>query len=173
MSILLAAAAALTLTEGQVYELADNAGFSNKTSHTMVCIATHESARRPSAVGVNKDGSRDIGLFQINDRIWAKVCPGDLTNPRVNAQCALRVFREQGLRAWIAYRKYKTKCDNYRAKKCPSLVILDETSKRWTGIDSLVMWNAKKKCRRTHECLVKFIKKDTNSYRAICGWERK
>jgi hypothetical protein len=166
-------AAAITLTEGHVYELASRAGFPNKVLSTMVCIANYESARRPHAVGVNKDGSRDIGLFQINKKIWGKVCPGDLTKPWYNARCAKKVYDEQGLNAWIAYRKHKFRCNNYVAKRCPTLTIVDTTKKRWTGIDTLSLRRAKQKCRKTHECLVEFTKIDDGKYRAICGWERR
>lgn len=32
----------------------------------------HESGLRKESVGINKDGSRDVGIFQINQNIWSE-----------------------------------------------------------------------------------------------------
>lgn len=79
-----------------------------------MCIAEHESHFRAEAVSPkNKDGSRDYGIFQINNRWWCKPTDGgksangcklscnDLVDNVPNSvKCALTVKKEQGWKAW-------------------------------------------------------------------------
>ena len=64
-------------------------------------IARCESKLDPAAVHLNPDGSRDHGLWQINDRWWAPLFE-DLHpyDPMDNAAMAAAVYAEQGLAAW-------------------------------------------------------------------------
>ncbi len=104
------------LAEIYILALASMVGFKGQKAHTMVCIAIHESARNPKAVNntLNKDLSTDIGLFQINNKIWGSTCKHlNLLDPNDNMICARLVYKEQGFTAWISYNKYKKKCDNY------------------------------------------------------------
>ncbi len=109
------------LSELTIYIMATLAGFKGHKAHTMVCIARYESHYNPLAINadLNRNGSADLGLFQINDRMWQHgVCKGlDLLTPTDNTKCAYRVYKRQGFKAWAAYTKYKTRCDHYKVKK--------------------------------------------------------
>ena len=85
--------------------------FPPEIQSTMVCIAKHESKFDSSAVGVNSNGTKDIGLFQINQQFWGQACAGDLTDPEYNTRCAAYVYQVQGVTAWVAYKKHKEECD--------------------------------------------------------------
>ena len=82
-------------------------------SATMLKIAKAESNLRPDAVNVNKNGTRDIGIFQINsvhgyDEEWLKI-------PENNVMAAKEVFETtkkerlkagldgNGFKAWSTY----------------------------------------------------------------------
>lgn len=86
-----------------------------------VCIAEHESSFRTWVVGPpNDDGSRDHGIFQINDRYWCNPGNGERSSNgcRVNCdalrtdhidravRCAQQVKKEQGWGAWSVYNRY-------------------------------------------------------------------
>lgn len=68
---------------------------------TMLAIAKAESRLRPDAVNINKNGSKDCGIFQINsvhgyDCEWLK-------NPSNNIKVAREVYEKQGLKAWSTW----------------------------------------------------------------------
>lgn len=66
-----------------------------------VDIARCESASDPTAVHLNPNGSRDHGLWQINDRWWRPLFESlDPYDPVDNAAMAALVYAEQGLAAW-------------------------------------------------------------------------
>ncbi|XP_026331784.1 uncharacterized protein LOC113239129 [Hyposmocoma kahamanoa] len=81
-----------------------------------VCLVEHESSRYTDIVGkLNSDGSRDYGLFQINDRYWCSnttqpgkdcnvTCADLLTNDITkSAQCAKKIFSRQSFNAWYGW----------------------------------------------------------------------
>jgi len=100
-----------------IYLLAISAGFKSQEAKTVTCIAIHESGKNPHAVnkGLNKNGSADIGLMQINDKIWLRgACKGlNLYRAYDNIKCAKIIHDIQGFTAWVAYNKYKKKCDSF------------------------------------------------------------
>lgn len=62
-------------------------------------IALAESGGNPNAVNVNTNGTKDRGLWQIND-VWGALSRfGDLPN----ARSAVQVYDKQGLGAWATY----------------------------------------------------------------------
>ena len=70
-----------------------------------VAIARCESYLDPKAVHLNPDGSKDHGLWQINDRWWEPLFEdADPYNPVENAAMAAAVYAEQGLDAWAPSR---------------------------------------------------------------------
>ncbi|KAJ9592166.1 hypothetical protein L9F63_001282 [Diploptera punctata] len=87
----------------------------NHELNEWVCIAEHESGLNTRAVNhYNSDGSRDYGIFQINDRYWCEhgrsgkgcnVSCGDLINDNLAAdiRCARHIKQVQGLSAWVAW----------------------------------------------------------------------
>lgn len=94
-------------------------GFSIPDAQVMVCIAQHESSFKVDAINqdLNVDNSIDYGLFQINDRFWMQACnttPEELLTIEGNVVCAKKVHAQLGFDGWVAYKKYKQTCDNYR-----------------------------------------------------------
>ena len=57
-----------------------------------------ESRGKPTAVGVNKDGTKDIGLWQFNDNTWDWLKNKlNITSPRTNPKIATVVA------SWLVY----------------------------------------------------------------------
>lgn len=82
-------------------------GMPEKDLFMMVCIAHKESNLNPKAVNksLNRNGTRDHGLFQIND-INKKLCgvtSKQLLNVDKNVKCAVKVYETQNLKAWTTY----------------------------------------------------------------------
>jgi lipocalin len=112
-------------SECQVATYLKNAGFSQSSLPTMVCISKYESSFNCDASHKNTDGSTDYGLMQINSYYW---CSGDpmskyngcsiscnsLYDCQANAKCAYTVWKQQGYNAWYGYKNHKAECDNYK-----------------------------------------------------------
>ena len=112
-------------SECDVVSYLKKAGFPSSTWGTMTCIAKYESSWNCDANNKNVDGSTDYGLFEINSYYW---CSGDPTSKydecgtscsslydcQKNANCAYRVYKEQGYNAWYGYQYHKSECDNYK-----------------------------------------------------------
>lgn len=92
---------------------------------TWVCIAKYESRFNTEAIGhLNKDGSGDHGLFQLNDRYWCSLpgmpergCKVTCAQLRVasvapSMRCARKVFAEtqrlrgNGFAGWTTYEQH-------------------------------------------------------------------
>ncbi|XP_049868484.1 lysozyme-like [Pectinophora gossypiella] len=87
--------------------------FPEEKMRDWVCLVEKESGRRTDVVGkVNRNGSRDYGLFQINDRWWCSntttpghkcnvTCSDLITDDITKAvECTRIIFRKQGFLAW-------------------------------------------------------------------------
>ncbi|XP_063066625.1 lysozyme C II-like [Engraulis encrasicolus] len=79
-----------------------------------VCLAYRESTYRTDVVGPpNSDGSRDYGIFQVNNRYWCSgggfngqgcgVSCTDLFNLQTSIACAKIIVRAQGISAWAGW----------------------------------------------------------------------
>lgn len=83
-----------------------------------VCLVKAESSYRTNAIGrVNRNGSRDYGLFQINDKYWCSHgrrgkdcnvrCESLLTNNiSLAATCAKKIYSRHGFEAWYGWKKH-------------------------------------------------------------------
>jgi len=83
----------------------ERAGFPVEAIPAMLQIANCESSLSATAEHLNRDGSVDVGLFQINERNW-EVCnlsKAELSDPDNNARCAYQVWQRQGYDAWACY----------------------------------------------------------------------
>lgn len=69
---------------------------------TMVAIARAESHFRTNAINVNRNGTKDCGIFQVNS-IHGYDCEW-LFDVQNNLKAARAVFDKQGLNAWMTYR---------------------------------------------------------------------
>ena len=67
-----------------------------------------ESRGKPTAVGINKDGSKDVGLWQFNDNTWYDwlVPKLKITSPRTNPIVATAVA------SWVVYKDTQNKYGN-------------------------------------------------------------
>ncbi len=93
-----------TLNFAELIALAERAGFSRSQAVVMAAIAKAESGGQVGIdnAGLNKDGSVDYGLWQINSSHGFD--PQRLTtDPLYNAKAAFKVFSGQGLDAWVTY----------------------------------------------------------------------
>ncbi|KAL4715305.1 hypothetical protein ACJJTC_004757 [Scirpophaga incertulas] len=91
-------------------------GFPRDQMRDWVCLMEGESSRRTDVTGPpNTDGSRDHGLFQINDRYWCnngptpgkqcRVTCADLRTDDITkaSKCAKKIYQVQGFKAWAAW----------------------------------------------------------------------
>lgn len=78
----------------------------------MFCIAKLESNFNINALNVNKNGTKDKGLFQIND-VWKDKCKyyDRIHDLESNIDCALLVLKSQGLNAWVTYQNFGKTCE--------------------------------------------------------------
>ncbi len=71
-----------------------------------ICMAESRGDPNRNNKGLNKDGSVDYGLMQIND-IHAYLVGGDVTkfyDPAINLRVAYQLYKERGnFTAWSAY----------------------------------------------------------------------
>lgn len=68
----------------------------------MLAIAKAESGLDPNATNVNKNGSSDIGIFQINSVHGYDDL--SLFDPDTNIEAARKVYEKQGLTAWTVFK---------------------------------------------------------------------
>jgi hypothetical protein len=88
-----------------------NAGAPPAVAPTLTAISGAESGYGRSQISpTNKDGSRDHGVFQVNDKAWPfqNVAAQPLEK---QAEIAVHIYNQQGLKAWStynngAYKKY-------------------------------------------------------------------
>ncbi|XP_059055439.1 lysozyme [Achroia grisella] len=97
-------------------------GFDEAKLRDWVCLVENESGRKTDLVGKpNKNGSRDYGLFQINDKYWCSktstagkdcniTCSQLLTDDiTVASKCAKKVYKRHQFMAWYGWRNH---CQN-------------------------------------------------------------
>ena len=64
-----------------------------------------ESRGKPTAIGINTNGTKDVGLWQFNDDTWAWLKPklgivSNRTNPTVSTAVAAWLIRNDGWHHW-------------------------------------------------------------------------
>lgn len=94
------------VTDAQRFALARGAGFTAQESVTATAISIAEDGSgNPAALsGVNFNGTRDLGLWQINSAHWAEF-GGQLALvvPKTNAHAAYVIYQRQGACAWSTF----------------------------------------------------------------------
>jgi hypothetical protein len=104
------------LTERQVAQVLKKAGIPSKWVPMLTCTARFESGFQPGARNLNKNGTWDSGLFQIND-LWLEPCRTtrrELLQAHVNARCTKKILEEQGMEAWMSFSEQKHICQKYK-----------------------------------------------------------
>nr|XP_045596313.1 lysozyme C-like [Procambarus clarkii] len=104
-------------------------GLNRDVVKRFVCIAQYESGFNTKALNVNSNGSKDYGIFQLNNQYWCldsrggknvcKMACSNLLNDNLSddVRCARTIVRETeswkgkgtGFTAWAAY---VTHCQN-------------------------------------------------------------
>lgn len=94
------------VSDAERYQLALQAGFTgqNAVTATAISIAENGSGNPSLPSGRNKNGTFDLGLWQINSS-WFNQFGGEqaLTDPLNNARAAFAVFQKQGFNAWCTF----------------------------------------------------------------------
>ncbi len=100
------------VSDHQRYLLALGAGFSLDEALTATAISIAEDGGGdPAALSPkNKNGTFDLGLWQINSIHWSS-CGGEaaLTVPANNAACAHKIYQGSGS-GWCAWSTYDARC---------------------------------------------------------------
>lgn len=82
-----------TLTPAQIAQVAANAGFTGTGLVRAVACALAESGGNPAAVNVNRDGSKDRGLWQFNSKYHPEVSDTAAFTPATAAAAAYTVSK--------------------------------------------------------------------------------
>jgi hypothetical protein len=95
----------------------DWANWYGDESAMRMCLITkrENGTREPTRIGTNRDGSKDVGLFQIN-AYWhcgkinlprsSAACIKQLQDPAVNLAVARQIYEAQGWSPWVARKAY-------------------------------------------------------------------
>ncbi len=87
-----------------IARVARQAGFTGNGLVWAVAVALAESGGRTDAVGTNVTGSKDRGLWQINNRAHPDVSDAEALNPLSNAKAAYKISSGgKNWRPWSAY----------------------------------------------------------------------
>lgn len=94
----------MAYSENDLARLWVDAGGPPKVASLMAKIAKRESGGKAhiNNAGLNKNGSVDYGLWQINSVHGYD--PQKLYDPRFNAKAAVSIYKSQGLKAWSTYK---------------------------------------------------------------------
>jgi len=98
------------VSDSQRYQLARAAGWNPADAITATAISfAEDGSGNPAALSApNWDGSRDLGLWQINSAWWPQFGgQAALVVPMNNARAGFAVFQRQG---WCAWSTYEARC---------------------------------------------------------------
>jgi hypothetical protein len=87
-----------------------NRGFPPTAIPRLFCVAYLESGFKMNAKNTNKNGTTDVGLFQINS-VWLDQCGDPGRSLEANLDCAKVVLDHQGLNAWVTYKEQGWVCE--------------------------------------------------------------
>ena len=90
----------------EIYTALVKAGVPPSVAPTLTAVSGAESGFGKNTVsGVNKDGSRDYGVFQVNNKAWPQFGGADVAKLPLDQQAKLaaEIYRKQGLSAWSTY----------------------------------------------------------------------
>ena len=100
------AAASCGPSSATIAAAAQAAGFTGPDLTTAVAVALAESGGDPLAIHINRDGSRDLGLWQVNGRAHPDlIASGDWRDPATNARMAFTVWQAAGgsFTPWVTF----------------------------------------------------------------------
>jgi hypothetical protein len=97
-------------TPAQIQAALIQAGIPANAATTLTAIAGAESNYGANPVsGLNTNGTRDYGVFQVNSGAWPQLNPASLPGASLATQAAAaaQVYQKQGLTAWSTYNSGK------------------------------------------------------------------
>lgn len=94
-----------------IRDVGEELGFDNKQILIAIRIAKAESGLRPDAIGKNRNGTYDMGVFQINDVHSKRISRADRLNFEKNIRFAFQLRKEQG--NWNAWSVCRSKVNCY------------------------------------------------------------
>lgn len=120
LTVVTASSLAKTFTRCSLARKMHRLGVPKSELAKWICLAKYESSFRTKAVGAtNPNGSKDYGIFQINNKYWCQPAKGSshnlcqvscqalLTdNIRMSVNCARKIKSQQGWTAWSAWRSH-------------------------------------------------------------------
>jgi len=89
-----------------IRDVGEQMGKTNQEIMTMIRIAKCESGLRPEALGVNRNGSVDRGVLQINS-VHKDLSNKDAFDFEKNIRYGWKLQSSQGFRPWVCYQKVK------------------------------------------------------------------
>lgn len=95
-----------THSPGDIYAALIKQGVPADDAARLTAISGAESGYGANQVsGVNRNGTTDYGVFQVNSGAWPQLNPSSLPGASLDAQAAAaaEVYRKQGLTAWSTY----------------------------------------------------------------------
>lgn len=84
--------------QDEIKRLANDVGLPQNTTLRLVNVAYCESKFKPSAIGYNENGTKDVGVFQINDIHNLSV--EYRLDSKLNIKWAINEAKKNGLGAW-------------------------------------------------------------------------
>src|SRR5271154_5351289 len=96
----------MAYTPAEIYGSLISAGATPTQATNLTAIAGAESSYGANVVsGVNRNGSQDFGVFQINSAAWPQFGGSSLATAPLDQQstAALAVYNQQGIGAWSTY----------------------------------------------------------------------
>lgn len=103
--------------KNDAYQYQDWANWYGEESAMRMCLITQREngTREPARIGYNSDGSKDVGLFQINaywhcDKVGearsSNACIAKLQDAGTNVNVARQIYEAQGWTPWTAKSSY-------------------------------------------------------------------
>lgn len=87
-----------------IRDVGEELGRDNQTIMTMIRIARAESTLRADAINKNRNGTYDMGVFQINDVHGKRISRADRMDFEKNIRFAYKLQGEQGFNPWNSSR---------------------------------------------------------------------
>ncbi|GLH14349.1 Lysozyme c-1 [Gryllus bimaculatus] len=102
-------AVAVVLSKCTVAKALYDNGIAKSQIPDWLCLIEHESSFNTAAINVNTNGSKDNGIFQINDTWWCgETAVGALLNTDItdDIRCAKLIYSRQGFNAWYGWKNH-------------------------------------------------------------------
>ena len=93
--------------EQRIYNQAKVRGMKDEDIKRFIKIAYCESRFNPKATNINKNGTKDVGIFQINTYWYPNVSEECLLDEACNINEAISIANKKGFNQWICNKLIK------------------------------------------------------------------